>query len=92
MSFATGTTQCNTSTVGIRITEGAVWVDSLANLNSDEFSGLANNLTVAVSNNNKQIFVQLSIIAIKVIGAGSDITEKARHVTVKFGAILWVVC
>ncbi|XP_074634703.1 uncharacterized protein LOC141893218 [Acropora palmata] len=43
------TTQCNTSTVGIRITEGAVWVDSLANLNSAEFSGLANNLTVAIS-------------------------------------------
>mgnify|MGYP007058637273 FL=1 len=57
MSFATGTSQCNTFTVGIRITEGAVWVDSLANLNSAEFSGLANNLTAAVSNNNKQIFV-----------------------------------
>ena len=52
MSFATGTSQCNTSTVGIRITEGAVWVDSLTNLNSAEFSELANNLTAAVSNNN----------------------------------------
>ena len=58
MSFATGTSQCTTSTVGIRITEGAVWFDSLANLNSPEFSELANYLTAAVSNNNKQIFVR----------------------------------
>ncbi|XP_067053371.1 protein sax-3-like [Acropora muricata] len=43
------TSQCNTSTVGIRITEGAVWVDSLTNPNSAEFSGLANNLTAAIS-------------------------------------------
>ncbi|XP_044180167.1 leucine-rich repeats and immunoglobulin-like domains protein 2 isoform X1 [Acropora millepora] len=43
------TSQCNTSTVGIRITEGAVWVDALTNQNSAEFSVLANNLTAAIS-------------------------------------------
>ena len=50
--FATGTSQCNISSVGIRITEGAVWVNSLTNPNSVEFHTLGTNLTVAVSYNN----------------------------------------
>ena len=69
ISFATGTSQCKTSTVGIRITEGAVWVDSLTNQNSAEFSGLANNLTAAVSNNNKRIFLRINLIGMKIINA-----------------------
>ena len=44
-------------------------MDSLTNPNSAEFSGLANNLTAAVSNNNKRIFLRINLIGMKIINA-----------------------
>lgn len=43
------TFQCNTTKVGIRITNGAVWSNDLNNVNSRYYKELASNLTAAVS-------------------------------------------